>query len=227
MSLLKRFVTTVHASVDRTVAQMENHDALVAASLKDSRRAVARARVRLARVERDAEAERARIQDLETEIRLWTDRAKSVADDDRDKAIECLQRRKQRQATLLTVSDTLAKQESLAKQIRTSVTDMEQRVHQLQQQRNQMRSRESAAEALRIVNRMDDHHGLDIDDTFERWEIAVSETEVITQDILATAGLNGHGNDPFETEFLSAEEKHELDSELDVLLKTTTENSNE
>jgi len=188
MSLLKRFVTTVHASVDRTVAQIENHDALVEAALKDSRRAVARARVRLARVEKDTDAEKTRLQDLDTEIRLWTDRAKMVADGDREKAIECLQRRKQRQATRDVVAESLVKQEALAKQIRGSVHDMEQRVHQLQQQRNQMRSRESAAEALRTVNRLDDHHGLNIDDTFERWEIAVSESEIMTQDIVSTNG---------------------------------------
>jgi len=227
MSLLKRFFSSVHASVDRTVAQLENHDALVEAALKDSRRAVARAKVRLARVERDANAERARIQELDTEIRLWTDRATSVADENRDKAIECLQRREQRMATLSSVTETLTKQDALAKQIRESITDMEHRVHQLQQQRNQMRSRESAAEALRLVNKLDDQHGLDIDDTFERWEIAISETEVMTQDILYNNGLNGHGDDTLETEFLSAEMKDKFNDELDALMKTTVEHTNE
>ena len=71
MSLIKRLVTTVHSSVDRTLASMENHEAVVDAALRESREAVSRARVRLKRLERDGTQQRNRITELTSEVELW------------------------------------------------------------------------------------------------------------------------------------------------------------
>lgn len=56
MNLISRFSATLMAGVDKTVSQIENHDAVIEASLKESQRAAAQARVRLQRVTRDGEA---------------------------------------------------------------------------------------------------------------------------------------------------------------------------
>ena len=90
MSILKRLVTTVHSSVDRTLAGMENHQAVVDAALKESRHAVAEARVRLGRLEMDAKSQRERVTELASEAELWNERALSVAEQDREKALSCI-----------------------------------------------------------------------------------------------------------------------------------------
>jgi len=223
MSLFKRFATTIHATVDKTVAQLENHDAIVDAALKDSRSAVARARVRLARVEKDGRQQRARIQELQTEVALWEERAQSVAATDRGKALDCLRRRKQRESALRNGQASLTEHEALEKRVRASVAEAEQRVNTLMQQRNQMRSRESAAQALRIVNAIDDKAGIEIDDAFERWEISISESEVFSGQAITPV-------DEFEelnTEFETLEEQQQLDAELDLLLENNQEKNNE
>ena len=86
MSLIKRFVATVHHSVDRTLAGMENHEAVVDAALRESREAVSRARVRLNRLEKDGKQQSNRITELTSEVELWNERARSVADGDRPRA---------------------------------------------------------------------------------------------------------------------------------------------
>ena len=53
MSIFRRLQATISASLDNAVSQVENHDAVVEAALKDARAAAARARVRLARVQKE------------------------------------------------------------------------------------------------------------------------------------------------------------------------------
>ena len=55
MSIIRRLQATISAGLDNAVSQVENHDAVVEAALKDARTAAARARVRLARVQKEEE----------------------------------------------------------------------------------------------------------------------------------------------------------------------------
>ena len=78
-----------------------------------------------------------------------------------------------------------------------------------------MRSRQSVAEAMRTINDIEGVSYGDIEDTFDRWEINLGETEILTG-----AGVN---SDPLETTFMAAEETAELRAELSVLLNTGEE----
>ena len=84
-------------------------------------------------------------------------------------------------------------------------------------QRNAMRSRQSVAEALRAVEHMDDGTRVDLEETFDRWEIQLGESE-----ILADAASPA---DVLESEFLAEEDEASLRAELDVLLTTGKEGS--
>ena len=87
----------------------------------------------------------------------------------------------------------------------------EARVTEMAQQRNLMRSRESAAEALSSIAGMDQQVASDLSDTFERWEIRVTaaELEAGTTDL----------SDPLEHSFADGEEREALRIELDELLQ--------
>lgn len=215
MSLFKRFVTTVHTSVDRTLASIENHEAVVDAALKESRQAVMRAKVRLGRLEKDVSAQRNRVAELASEIDLWNERAVSVANEDRARALSCIQRRKQREAEIAIARTQLAEQESVIKRVRNSIDESANRVQALQNQRNQMRSREAASQAGRIVHTLDGRIGGDVEAAIERWEVTVGETEILTDTLL----LADTDTDELAREFISAEENQCLEEELDALLK--------
>ena len=223
MSLIKRLVTTVHGSVDRTLASMENHEAVVDAALRDSREAVSRAKVRLSRLEKDGRQQRNRITELTTEAELWNERARSVAETDRPRALACIRRRKTCEQDLKLAEAQAAEHSRIEQRVRDSISESTNRVQALQSQRNQMRSREAAAQAGKIVYSLDGRLGSDVEAAIERWEVTVGESELLT-DILLPVDVDC---DDLAAEFVTKEENQLLEDELDALLVNDEGEKNE
>ena len=221
MNLFKRIVTTVHSGVDRTVASMENHEAIVDAALKESREAVVRAKARLARLEKDGQRQHNRVTELTSEIELWAERAVACADSDRQKALACLQRKKQRETTLVTAREQLTEHEKIIKRVRGSIDESANRVEALQQQRNQMRSREAAAQAGSIVYSIDGRMGDDVESAIERWEVKVGQSEIMNDSHLST----DLSTDDLAEGFNTVEENERLEAELDALVTQGSNNN--
>jgi len=214
MSLIKRLVTTVHSSVDRTLAGMENHEAVVDAALRESREAVSRARVRLSRLEKDGKQQSNRITELTSEVELWNERARSVAEDNRPKALACIKRRKACEQDLELAKAQALEHGRIEQRVRDSISESTNRVQALQSQRNQMRSREAAAQAGKIVHSLDGRLGNDVEAAIERWEVTVGEAELLTDTLLPV----GVDSDDLAAEFVTREENEALEDELDILL---------
>jgi phage shock protein A len=210
MSIFKRLTATFSSRVDQMVGQIENHDAVVEVAIKESRQATAKAKVRLARVQRDGELLRSKINQLQNDETLWTNRAKEIAQKDEEKALECVRRRKLCQKQLEQYSQALKKHEALEQRLAQDIHAAERKLGEMNQQRNLMRTRQSAAQALNSISGVDESVALDVAEAFERWEIKVteSELEVGTVDSM----------DLLEREFLENEDKHALQAELQQLL---------
>ena len=216
MSLIRRLSTSITASVGRAVSKVENHDAIINAALRDTQQAAARSRVRLERVRKDGQALRTRHANLQQAIGLWTDRARSVAAQDEAKALECLRRRKDCEGQIRNLEESIEKHEELETRIAEQVKKIEARIGEVSQQRNMMRSRQSVADAMRTIHNVEGISYGEIEDTFDRWEINLGETEVLM-------GATRHG-DPLESAFLAEEDTAELRAELDELLQADREN---
>lgn len=215
MSLFKRISTTITSSVDKAVSRVENHDAIINAALQETQQAAAKSRVRLARVQKDGESLRTRHRDLQTAVVRWTDRAKKVAADDESKALECLRRRKECELQIGNLEDSLERHCELEKRVAENLKKIETRIGEVSQQRNMMRSRQSVAEATRIINNIEGVSYGQIEDTFDRWEINLGETEII---------VGGACNsDALDTAFLAEEDQEELRAELADLLNENEE----
>ena len=78
-----------------------------------------------------------------------------------------------------------------------------------------MRTRQSAAEALKFTSALDRAPASDIEDIFERWEIQVTETEL--------ALGNDDPVDTLDRQFLADEERAELRAELSAMLTDNEE----
>ena len=215
MSLIRRISTSISSTVDRAVSKVENHDAIINSALRDTQQAAARSRVRLARVRKDGESLKTRRGELELAVTRWTDRAKSVAGDDEAKALECLRRRKDCELQLRNLEESIEKHDELESRISDQVKKIEARVGEVAQQRNMMRSRQSVAEAMRTINNIEGVSYGEIEDTFDRWEINLGESEILTG-AAATS-------DPLDTAFLAEEDTAELRAELDELMKADEE----
>jgi phage shock protein A len=110
---------------------------------------------------------------------------------------------------------SIEKHEELESRIAEQVKKIEVRIGEVAQQRNMMRSRQSVAEAMRTINNVEGVSYGEIEDTFDRWEINLGETEILM-------GANSP-SDPLDSAFLAEEDTAELRAELSVLLKQDEE----
>ena len=78
-----------------------------------------------------------------------------------------------------------------------------------------MRSRQSVAEATRTINNIQGVSYGEIEDTFDRWEINLGETEML----IGASTMS----DPLDSAFLAEEDTAELRAELSELLKIDQE----
>lgn len=217
MGIFTRISATLVAGVDRTVSQIENHDAIIEASIKESRRAHAKARIRLRQVQKDGETLRGRVQELSKLADEWADRARRTHDEDRSLALDCVRRRQSTLKELDRVNSTLSQHAELEAQVRKSVEQLEHRLQDVTQQRNQMRSRESTAEAQRIISQLDGVDNAGLDDTFDRWELKISESEITSASALSMTS-SVIETDSLDAEFRSAENDAAVELELAALL---------
>ena len=217
MNLIRRISTTITSSVDRAVSKVENHDAIVNAALRDTQQAAARARVRLERVRKDGNALKKRYQSLQLARTRWSDRARSIAASDEAKALECLRRRKDCDTQLGNLKDSIEKHEELEGRIAEQVKKIESRIGEVTHQRNMMRSRQSVAEAMRAIHNIEGVSYGEVEDTFDRWEINLGETEILL-------GANTL-SDPLDSAFLAEEDTEALRAELEALINSDEEDS--
>ncbi len=216
MSLIRRISTSITSSVDRAVSKVENHDAIINSALRDTQQAAARSRVRLERVRKDGKALKTRRVDLKVSVSRWTERARSIAATNEPKALECLRRRKDCETQLQNLDESIEKHDELEARIVEQVKKIEARIGEVAQQRNMMRSRQSVAEAMRTINNIEGVSYGEIEDTFDRWEINLGETEILTGSMATT--------DPLDSAFLAEEDTTELRAELSELLNMDEEN---
>ncbi len=205
--------TRISATVERAVSSIENHDAVVEAALKETRAAAAKARVRLSRVYKDGENLRKKLVDLAEKEKLWTERAKTIAATDEAKALQCVGRRNQCKEQLIQTRDMLARHDELEQNIGQSVKRIEERLEELTNQRNMMRSRHSTVDAMRVINKIEDSSSVGIEDTFDRWEMLITESEY-------SVG-SSHHSDSLDASFTQVENEDDLRADLALLLNET------
>jgi phage shock protein A len=128
-----------------------------------------------------------------------------------------LRRRKDCEVQIRNLEESIEKHDELEARIAEQVKKIEARIGEVAQQRNMMRSRQSVAEAMRTINNIEGVSYGEIEDTFDRWEINLGETE-----ILMGATTN---TDPLDSAFLAEEDTAELRAELEELLQSDKEDS--
>jgi phage shock protein A len=209
MSVIKRLSATLSANVDKWVGEIENHDAVIEAAIRDARQSTARAKVRLDRLLREGEQMQDRLKRLHDEATRWRQRAISVADEDVDRALACLQRNHdcehQIEEAKQAVNQHKAAQTKLADQLRQAETRLQEMIHN----RNNLRARESVTEASRSLAKIQGLETIDSDATFERWETRIMAHEMEIQ--------HEPSDDPLEQSFTQAEERERLITELQQL----------
>jgi phage shock protein A len=220
MGIINRITTTLTASVDKAVSQVENHDAVIDVSIKDCRAALAKAQVRYSRVKKDRDNLESKLNELQEMEITWKNRAKSVAAEDEKMALDCLHRKNICKKRITETQKSLSQHNELEQRVSSSIKKIEKRLADITQQRNMMRSRHSAADALRTINSIEGSTSNDVDDTFERWELVVSEAEY-------EVGQEIESVDTLDKTFCEKEDEAALRAELAQLMGNDEEKRDE
>ncbi len=200
------------AKIDGLIAQVENHEAQVTGALRELEQGVSRSKVELVRVQRDGVALKQALGEEHQALERWRERAKREEVEQR--ALECLRRSKRSETRIGELETQSGEHERIEQQLRRDVQTLEHRLVELRRQRNTMRTRQSRAEALEVVQQSGDTNGSEIGAIFERWETRVTESEI-------ASGCLATSTDALEEEFTTAEEEAKLRDELRALKEGT------
>lgn len=207
MKLIKRLSTSITATLDSAVGQLENHDAIVEASIKQTRQAVAKTRARINTLRQQHQAYQAQLKEAKEQFDLWTQRAASLATSDQAKALQCVTRRNQCEADIGRLSYSEKQQADLVRDVTANLQTLQTKLDQMTQKHNLMRSRQTVADVNRAVAYASTDDTLS--DTFERWESTVLEHEFAVSDACS--------RDSLDVELTRAEDEADLLAQLAII----------
>ncbi len=217
MNLIQRISASVYSTVDKAVCKIENHDAIVEASIRECRGAAAKAHARNKRLQEDIRKLKDEIAHLTEAKANWIQRAKTVGHKDEEQALACLQRSKDCEQQLLAANESLNTHQRVEKKSQQNLRRVEQRLAEMTRQLNAMRAREASAKATNAFDQLNNNNSLAaLDDTIERWEACINESEYLA-DCLQPY------EDSLEETFAARETRDALRRELADLLDESSE----
>lgn len=209
MSIIKRLYTTISASVDQLVGDIENHDALIDAAIREQRKKLAAARVQLKRLlERERQAS-GDIEHLQAKQQQWRERAVRTAGEDEAGALACLQQRHRIVEKIEQLQTHRRQYAEASHNMAADIGRCERELQDLSQKHALFRARQSSGEALNVINGMGGLSREDLCGCFERWDATLMAHEI---------GSPVDEVDIFEQRFVEEENREQLRRELDDLL---------
>ena len=214
MSIIKRISATLTSRIEQVVGELENHDAVIQATLREVRSKVAEARIRLSQVQREAEQFQSQHEEQKNLAARWRQRAIVSAEMDESKALECLRRAHQCDQQVQRLLQAGHQYEQTAHRLEQDIARSEERLRTLKQKHTLMRARQSSGVALAATHETEGDVIRQVEDSFDRWEISIAQMEMTVDHVDTLDTL-----DTLEREFTSSEEAHDLRQELTDLLK--------
>ena len=207
MGLIKRLTATVTASFDSIVGQIENHQALVEQAISEMKRSAVQANRELRRVKGDGSKLEEKIKELSESSISWESRAKKIATTDKEKAIECVRRKKSTDRELVHSKKQLIEQKSLENALVRDLAAIENRITELTRKKNALVAKEVTTRTLEKTSAGTVMILSEVDEIIDRWEEKVTIYDNGSEYV-----------DEFESEFKTEEERDELEKDLEELL---------
>ncbi len=210
MNIFRRITGTITASVDRAVSQIENHDALIEANIKESQHGLAQLKVRLARKQKEIHRYEKSLAQLNHDKQKWIERAESLANTDKEKALACLKRSNSLESREDQISELIVAQKALERDISTQLDKMQTRIEQVKMEHQRMRARSMNADIERVAGEITCGKENQLDEIFDRWDTKITQAEMQFADI--------EPSDSLEAEFIAEEEQAALEAQLADML---------
>jgi phage shock protein A len=164
MKVFHRFKHTVTAGFESLLDQVENQEAVVAASIREVEQGAGRVRVHRKRCERRIEQLEQRLAALDIESKAWRERAVRFGDD-REKALECVRRLRTAEQARAGHAAELAQQRGLREKVSLDEQAIEARLSELRTRAASLSSREARSSAQAGA-----YDPTNLDAVFDRWE---------------------------------------------------------
>ena len=215
MRKLKTWTACIVSGFDSVISKVENHESVVSSSIQELQTAATHARVKLNRLRQEIKRMEAKHAQLEQSRSRWNERAVGLRATDKPKAIECLRRRKAVESELAHLENELPNHTSVASSIEADLRKLDTQIEDLKLRKRAFSTRASRAQAMKISGSYSAQAGESLEDTFERWEMKLAETEICSHPT----------SDSLEDAFLKEEELLELEAELAELEDTEPSNA--
>ncbi|MCB1935761.1 MAG: PspA/IM30 family protein [Nitrosomonas sp.] len=214
MSILKRLSTTLISRFDQVVTGIENHDAVIQASLDEMSNKIAKAKIALNRACRERDRLKTEIEPQLNNVQRWRERAVSCAQSDEAKALECLRRSHCCENQAAAMQKTLDEYERSIETMIVKIKSSEQHLAEMKQKLTLMRARQATSNVNSTLSTTNPPNGdveKMLDETFTRWEMNIHHDDIITLECPDTM-------DAMEREFITQEQQNDLRNELSALL---------
>lgn len=211
MSIIKRLSTTLFSQIDSIVGEIENHDALIKATLTEQRKKIAAAKVQLSRIQSQEKSLQDKLSKLNTDQQLWAQRAVKEAKQNEAQALRCLDRRRHTLAQIQHTEQALTEYHSVIQKMLSDITQCEQELREYSNKHELMKARQTSSSALQATNTFSATGSEQLNDSFQRWEIKLTQGEY---DLNSTPE-----SDSLEAHYLDTENQESLRNELQALLE--------
>ncbi|MBD5778146.1 PspA/IM30 family protein [Pelagicoccus sp. NFK12] len=207
MRKLKIWTASIVSGFDSVISKVENHESLVASSIQELQTAAAHATVKLGRLKQEIRRMKDKRCQLEQSRERWKERALALRESDKAKAIECLRRGKSVESEIAQLEKEIPSHNQLADSIEADLRKLQNKIDELKLRKRAFSTRASRAKAMKICQDYSATSGEQLEDTFERWELKLAESEIASSAC----------TDSLEDEFLREEEFAALEEELEQL----------
>jgi phage shock protein A len=209
MSLIKRLSVSLFSKVESIVGEIENHEALIQATINEQREKIAHAKVQLAKLQRQEQRVQQQVDELNTKEISWTKRATQAAKTDEARAMACLQQRQIVRSEIQKLSNVQQAYQNAANKMAKDMSRCNDELSTISQKYELLQARKSSSEALSAAH--DSRTTVcEISNSFDQWEVQINHQEMI---------VDSEPMEPLEQDYLKAEQEEQLRAELNLLLK--------
>jgi len=212
MNLLKRIKVNVGSHVECLLNSIENHEAASEAVIKESQEHLAKVKVRLQRLLKQQESLEEKIKDTREKQRLWQERAQTCASSDREKALECLRRKKASDIQIHSLEAELKNLQQVIDKLEATSNTLSGKISEMKQKKDVLAARDYQAKAISETKGISNEDS-DLSDIFDRWEEKVLTSELSNDE-------NIEDIDRLDREFEKSNADAELNAELEALIES-------
>jgi len=211
MSLFKRATSGFFARIEQIIGDIENHDALIKAAIKEQKHNLAYAKVQFNKVDASYRQINQQIIELTKKKQQWATRALACDEKEEQQALICMQRRHDISLQIAKLEKSRSEYQATLDKMQSEIRDCEEQLKDISQKHQLMKARQSSIESRNAIHREPGFSIDELNESFDRWQVRITESE-LTNTPYANSCLDDI--DPVEAEYQQQESTEALREQL-------------